>query len=150
MGKKKSSFYNPIKQNYGHIKALSALLNIEDKKVIIPIACFTGSAKLKLDNYDGVVLVTKLKDKVLSYKETVFSKEDIKKYSEILTKSDINTSENMAKHIDTIKKQGEEYKQSISEGICPRCGGKLVERKGKYGTFTGCSNYPKCRFTKKD
>ena len=30
--------------------------------------------------------------------------------------------------------------------ICPRCGGDLVERKGKYGKFIGCTNYPKCKF----
>lgn len=32
--------------------------------------------------------------------------------------------------------------------ICPKCGSKLVKRKGKYGTFTGCSNYPKCHYKK--
>jgi len=32
---------------------------------------------------------------------------------------------------------------------CPQCGGNLIERKGKFGKFYGCSNYPKCRFTKK-
>lgn len=30
--------------------------------------------------------------------------------------------------------------------ICPNCGGKLVKRKGKYGEFIGCSNYPKCTY----
>ncbi len=33
--------------------------------------------------------------------------------------------------------------------VCPRCGGALVKRSGKYGTFMGCSNYPKCRYIKK-
>lgn len=33
--------------------------------------------------------------------------------------------------------------------VCPKCGGKLVERKGKYGDFYGCSNFPKCRYTLK-
>lgn len=32
---------------------------------------------------------------------------------------------------------------------CPQCGGNLIEKIGKYGKFFGCSNYPKCRFTKK-
>ena len=36
----------------------------------------------------------------------------------------------------------------IYNGICPRCGNQLVERKGRYGNFTGYSNYPKCKFTK--
>lgn len=32
---------------------------------------------------------------------------------------------------------------------CPRCNGQLIKRQGKYGDFYGCSNYPRCRFTKK-
>ena len=28
--------------------------------------------------------------------------------------------------------------------ICPECGNKLVIRKGRYGMFYGCSNYPTC------
>lgn len=31
---------------------------------------------------------------------------------------------------------------------CPKCGGSLILRSGKYGDFYGCSNYPKCRYTK--
>jgi DNA topoisomerase-1 len=29
---------------------------------------------------------------------------------------------------------------------CPECGGDLVRRKGRYGTFVGCANYPKCKY----
>lgn len=33
--------------------------------------------------------------------------------------------------------------------ICPECGHHLVERKGKWGKmFTGCSNYPTCKYIK--
>ncbi len=35
------------------------------------------------------------------------------------------------------------------EKVCPKCGGKLVERNGKFGDFYGCSNFPKCRYTLK-
>lgn len=31
---------------------------------------------------------------------------------------------------------------------CPVCGAKLKLKNGKYGKFYGCSNYPKCEFTK--
>lgn len=31
-----------------------------------------------------------------------------------------------------------------AERVCPECGNKLVIRRGKYGMFWGCSNYPKC------
>lgn len=31
---------------------------------------------------------------------------------------------------------------------CPLCGGRLHERKGKFGAFLGCSNFPQCRYTR--
>lgn len=33
---------------------------------------------------------------------------------------------------------------------CPECGGDLVIRKGRYGSFVACSNYPTCKYIKKD
>ncbi len=33
---------------------------------------------------------------------------------------------------------------------CPECGGDLVIRKGRYGEFVACSNYPTCKYVKKD
>ncbi len=48
-----------------------------------------------------------------------------------------------------------EHIQNIKNNIidkdnnkCPKCGGQLVERTGKYGRFIGCSNYPKCKYTR--
>lgn len=32
--------------------------------------------------------------------------------------------------------------------VCPRCGGELVMRNGRYGPFYGCGNYPRCRYTR--
>ena len=34
--------------------------------------------------------------------------------------------------------------------ICPECGSNLVVRKGKYGEFVACSNYPNCKYIKKE
>jgi len=40
-----------------------------------------------------------------------------------------------------------EHQHQKGERVCPRCGGKLIEREGRYGKFLGCENYPKCRYT---
>lgn len=32
--------------------------------------------------------------------------------------------------------------------VCPSCGGQLRERKGKFGAFMGCVNFPECRYTR--
>ncbi len=34
--------------------------------------------------------------------------------------------------------------------VCPECGSALVIRKGRYGEFTACSNYPECKYIKKE
>ena len=33
---------------------------------------------------------------------------------------------------------------------CPECGSPLVIRKGRYGEFVACSNYPECKYVKKE
>ena len=33
---------------------------------------------------------------------------------------------------------------------CPECGHDLVERRGRYGLFVACENYPECKYIKKD
>ena len=44
-----------------------------------------------------------------------------------------------------------EKKEAEKTGeICPLCGGDLVVRKGRYGEFVACSNYPTCKYVKKE
>ena len=44
-----------------------------------------------------------------------------------------------------------EKKEPTKTGeICPNCGSELVIRKGRYGEFTACSNYPKCTYIKQE
>lgn len=42
---------------------------------------------------------------------------------------------------EPLKKTGEQ---------CPVCGSDLVVRKGRYGEFVACSNYPSCKYIKKE
>lgn len=37
--------------------------------------------------------------------------------------------------------------ESEAKGICPVCKGKLIEKKGRFGRFLACSNYPECKHT---
>lgn len=42
-------------------------------------------------------------------------------------------------------------KEAVKTGEdCPNCGNPLVIRKGKYGEFIACSNYPECKYIKQD
>ncbi len=53
----------------------------------------------------------------------------------------------------TVDKDGapvkREEKKLVMAGFnCELCGSPMVERRGKFGVFYACSNYPKCKFTK--
>lgn len=46
---------------------------------------------------------------------------------------------------------GMEKKEAEKTGeVCPECGSDLVVRKGRYGEFVACSNYPECKYIKKE
>ena len=36
--------------------------------------------------------------------------------------------------------------EEASRGICPQCGGTLVEKSGRFGRFIACGNYPECKY----
>ena len=54
----------------------------------------------------------------------------------------------MALDKDGKPAQAEEKKQELAGFACELCGGEMVVRSGRYGTFYACANYPKCKFTK--
>jgi DNA topoisomerase-1 len=47
------------------------------------------------------------------------------------------------------KGKGEGSKPEPTGEDCEQCGAPLVYRKGRFGPFIACSNYPRCRYTKK-
>jgi len=53
---------------------------------------------------------------------------------------------NQAANQESLDMQNPEV-LAIIEQPCPECGQQLVQRKGRYGTFIGCSTYPTCRYT---
>ncbi len=140
--KEKHQFYNPIRQNQTHIKALSEFLNI-------PVSSFTSyivfsercSLKSVPVDTDQVIIVRrpdmlkKLRTQ-LRASENLYSPEEIMQLVQKLQPLTNKSEAEKQQHIDDIKEK------------CPFCGGELVLRRGKYGQFWGCSTYPKCKFTR--
>lgn len=138
----KNHFYNPLKQNKSHIYHLSIALEKKYKINSIVVMVNNNSGKINCDN---VVDLNNLKTYLKNYNDgTHYTIEQMDEIFNKLLKIN-NTKISNKEHIESIKKTQEE----IKEGIFPRCGGKLVERKGPYGIFYGCSNYPKCKFIMK-
>lgn len=52
--------------------------------------------------------------------------------------------------VEKAFKEMEKKEPEKTGEICPECGNDLVVRKGKYGEFVACSNYPTCKYVKKE
>lgn len=50
---------------------------------------------------------------------------------------------------DAFKNMEKKEAEKTGE-YCPNCGSPLVIRNGKYGEFVACSNYPECKYIKKE
>lgn len=52
--------------------------------------------------------------------------------------------------LENAKEKMEKIAPTPTGEICPVCGGELVIRKGRYGDFVACGNYPECKYIKKE
>lgn len=137
-GKIKNKLYNPLKQNATHIYNVKKIIgNLPIHSLVV----FVQNNTFHIDA-DNVIPLSALKS-VLHSGEVVLTTKQMQTAYELLlsSKTEISTKE----HINNIRTQ----QWNLEYGVCPRCGGNLVLRNGKYGEFFGCSNYPKCKFIKK-
>lgn len=139
-------FYNPIKQNKGHILALRNKLHIIEDD-FIPIVVFSDDCTLQVDTQSPVIYMSDMIAKIKSYNEIKFDISQIKFIAEQIVSADINSDVAAKQHVEEIRDNLTEEMLNLSNGICPRCGAPLVLRQGRYGNFYGCSNYPKCHYT---
>ena len=147
---KKNRFMNPIHQNYAHVKAIEALLSQEYPLLpIFPIVAFSSEATLKFDTNGKVVTFRQLARTIRSHQDKVLDSVEMTAIVEWLRTADINSADVKKEHVQMIKARKKEKSDAVVGSSCPQCGGTLVERKGKNGAFIGCSNFPKCRFTKR-
>lgn len=138
-GKVKNALYNPLMQNYTHIKRLRNVIGIN--KGIISCVVFVRGNTQYIDAYN-VFSPRELKTYILE----AIDNEQEKFNSTELENAYIKINEFKENPIETNKEHTLkiiENKMKIKNKICPRCGGELVLRKNKSGNeFYGCSNYP--------
>lgn len=141
-------FYNPIKQNWGHVYALAEHLQL-NTRVFKPIVVFSNTCALNVDTTTPVVYMHQLKGLIQSYTQEIIPRMDVSFIYDKISKTNLAGEEIEDQHIRSIGERMEERETAVRQGKCPQCGGDLKLRNGKYGAFYGCSNYPGCRFTHK-
>ena len=144
----KNYLYNPVKQAIGHTYAIKKVLKEWPNLKIIPIVVFVGNADLSnVKSQHHVVYGENLISTIQSYNTIYLNDSDTERIYNLLLQLNVRDSVSVYEHVHNIIAAKEEKETKIMQGICPKCGGNLVLRNGKYGRFYGCSNYPKCKFT---
>jgi restriction system protein len=143
----KYKFQNPLRQNYFHTKTLSAFLGVDHDK-IYSLIVFWGDCEFKTpmpDNvFKGGFLGGKLKNYIRTRQALLYSPEEVNRICEILIK--VKDSQGFFSDWHHARELHEKYNNSSK---CPKCGGDLIKRHSKANNeFWGCSNFPRCYYTK--
>ena len=145
---KKSRLYNPVKQSLAHAYAIRNYLKEWKYLPVVPVVVFCGEAVLSnVESSIPVIYDNNLLDLIRSYTTTYLSDADLQN---VVTRLDVNNMREVVNditHVQNLRAAVREENNKVASGICPKCGGTLVLRNGKYGNFYGCSNYPKCKYT---
>lgn len=143
----KNRFYNPVKQSLAHAYTIKSYLNDWKYLPVVPIVVFCGEAVLaNVTASIPVVYDNNLIDLIRSYTTTYLTEQEVHDVVTRLDVSDYREVIDDRTHVQNLRAAVSEENHKIASGICPKCGGTLVLRHGKYGSFYGCSNYPKCRY----
>ncbi len=142
---KKYSFQNPLRQTYRQKKVLSDFLKIHDSK-IHTIVFFPGNCRF-MTELPYNVIDSGLARYIKQFQEPIVSPTEIDKIIERLNRHISESTITTRDHVESLRER------HSSTTVCPNCGGNLIERLARRGPnsgsrFLGCSNYPKCKFTR--
>lgn len=160
LGGKKYNIYSPLKQNAKHIEYLKEFLKeFGDIPYFNVVAMMCKDFKInninpETNNITAVVcssLTAMIRGihKLSEEKPEVIDEENKQKIYEYILNNQYIGKEARQQHKEDVKNIKQKKEELENQNICPYCNSPLILRKGKYGDFYGCSQYPKCKYTKK-
>lgn len=114
-----------------------------------------AKTKVFIPTDEGILTNSKLMEffePIINVDYTKFMEDDLDKIAE-------GTADNVVELQNFYNRFQPMYEKALNEmekiepvktgRICPTCGGELVERKGRFGVFVACGNYPECEYVEK-
>ncbi len=147
----KNKFRNPIRQNLAHVHALKEVLSDFGHIPFHSIVVFAGSAELKgVTAQTPVIYAKELKSTIRALSRVpVLTPEKLSEVAARLIECNVPGKQGRKEHAAQVRHVAKSHHRVKDATVCPRCGGRIVPRQGRFGTFYGCSNYPRCRYTQK-
>ena len=144
--KRSFKFQNPLRQNYKHVKALEAVLDIPPDS-IHSVVVFVGESTFKSPMPANVTAGGGYVTYIKSFSDPVLSETQVRhSISQIESGRLEPNRQTHRQHVRQLKARAD----TSAERKCPKCGSDMILRKAKRGAnigkeFWGCSGYPKCR-----
>ena len=143
---KKVRFQNPLRQNYLHTKSLADFLEIDHSKIHSVVVFWGGTFKNQMP--ENVITWREYTRYIKSKKQILLTGDEVDRIcSQLQNLKDETPLLSGLRHAKSL------HDRYSSTSICPKCGGKLVERMARKGQktkgkFLGCEKYPRCVYTK--
>jgi len=148
--KKTFKFQNPLRQNYKHVKALEALLDVP-ADTIHSVVVFAGNSTFKTPMPANITKEGGYIRYIKSFQTPVLTEGEVQDaVSQIQSSRMAPTRQTHRQHVEHLKARH----TSTSERLCPKCGSRMLKRTSKRGAsagsqFWGCSEFPACRTIQK-
>ncbi|MCY4435890.1 MAG: NERD domain-containing protein [Chloroflexi bacterium] len=150
---KKYKFLNPLRQNYGHVRALEEALasNGLPRGVVRSVVVFVGNAQLKRELPENVTVGLGGSRYIRSFRHRALSVAQVAMICELIESRRMEPSwRTSRRHIRSL-----ENESPSATRWCPRCGQKMVLRTARRGQFAGkrfwgCEGFPACRMVEKE
>ena len=144
--RKTVSFQNPLRQNYKHVKALEAMLDVP-AGTIHSVVAFTGESTFKTPMPSNVTHGGGYALHIRSFQMPVLTEAQVGEAIAAIESGRLAaTRATHRRHVAQLKTRADPG----AKRQCPKCGNEMVLRTVKRGSnvgkrFWGCSGFPDCR-----
>lgn len=102
--------------------------------------------EVRLDESQPVMMLDELVEEI-ERRPRILDRETVEEIAKAIEEADIQGRREGKGHTAYARETSRNITLGIRQGNCPRCGGRLIVKRGERGEFVGCENYPECRFT---
>ena len=153
---KKYEIYSPARQNQKHVQYLKTFLRqFGEVPCFSLITMICDDFKLSGENPPDTIICSSLIAmekgmKIIAEKHPeVWDDTKKREIYEYIQNNQLVGREARVTHKENVIAYKKELEEQKMQKKCPYCKTDLVLRKGKYGEFYGCPNFPKCKYTLK-
>ncbi len=145
----KYKFQNPLRQNYKHVKALEALLDLSPD-VIYSVVVFVGNSRFKTAMPENVTRLASFVTCIKAKTQPMLTDAQVQAVVTRLQTGKLEATPQLRReHVRRLRSRSDPK----SVQLCPKCGSTMMLKTTKQGAnagsrFWGCSNFPQCRGTR--